>query len=114
MSTNQNLIQLSSYDRVEWNPVYVNHDIFNPDRAEVEDLKRRYREGQVRDVEVKEKLIVAVEEFLRPIRERRARYAADPKGVDRIIEEGSERARAEARKTLHEARSAMHLDYFGL
>src|SRR3989475_8284181 len=114
MYTDPNRIHPTDPGRVEGNPVFVYHDIFNPDRAEVEDLKRRYREGKVRDVEVKEKLIVAVEEFLRPIRERRARYAADPKGVDRIIEEGSERARAEARKTLHEVRSAMHLDYFGL
>ncbi len=63
---------------------------------------------------MKEKLIVALEEFLRPIRERRARYAADPKAIDRIIEEGSDRAREEARKTLHEVRTAMHLNYFGL
>ena len=49
-----------------------------------------------------------------PFRERRAQYAADPKAVDRIIQEGSARARDEARKTLHEVRAAMHLDYFGL
>src|SRR5213596_631457 len=113
MYTDPNRIHPTDPGRVEGNPVFVYHDIFNPDRAEVEDLKRRYREGQVRDVEVKEKLIVAVEEFLRPIRERRARYAADPKAIDRIIEEGSDRAREEARKTLHEVRSAMHLNYFG-
>jgi tryptophanyl-tRNA synthetase len=65
-------------------------------------------------VEVKRSLVGAVEEFLRPIRERRARYAADAKAVDRIIQEGSGRARDEARKTVHEVRSAMHLDYFGL
>ena len=57
---------------------------------------------------------VLLEEFLQPIRERRARYAADPKAVDRVIAEGSERAREEARKTLHDVRSAMHLNYFGL
>jgi tryptophanyl-tRNA synthetase len=100
--------------RVEGNPVFAFHDTFNSNKAEVEDLKRRYREGSVRDVEVKEKLIVALEEFLRPIRERRAQYAADVKAVDRIIQDGSERARDEARKTLHDVRSAMHLDYFGL
>ena len=31
-----------------------------------------------------------------------------------LDEEGSARAREEARKTLHEVRSAMHLNYFGL
>jgi len=94
--------------------VFIYHDRFNPNVAEVDDLKERYRAGKVGDVEVKEKLFVALEKFLAPIRERRAQFAADPKIVDRIIHEGSARAREEARKTLHEVRSAMHLNYFGL
>jgi tryptophanyl-tRNA synthetase len=114
MYTDPNRVTATTPGRVEGNPVFAYHDTFNFNKAEVEDLKRRYREGTVRDVEVKEKLIVALEEFLQPIRERRARYAADPKAVDRIIEEGSARARTEAQKTLHEVRSAMHLNYFGL
>ena len=38
---------------VEGNPVFAYHDAFNPDRAEVDDLKARYRQGRVGDVEVK-------------------------------------------------------------
>jgi len=114
MYTDPNRVSATTPGRVEGNPIFIFHDTFNPNKAEVEDFKRRYREGKVGDVEVKRSLVAAVEEFLRPIRERRARYAADPKGVDRIIEEGSDRARGEARKTLHDVRSAMHLDYFGL
>ena len=41
---------------VEGNPVFIYHDAFNPDTAEVEDLKARYRAGKVGDVEVKTKL----------------------------------------------------------
>src|SRR5882762_3380629 len=114
MYTDPNRVTATTPGRVEGNPVFAYHDTFNSNTAEVEDLKRRYREGTVRDVEVKEKLVVALEAFLQPIRERRARYAADPKAVERIIREGSERARDEARKTLHDVRSAMHLNYFGL
>ena len=114
MYTDPNRVTATTPGRVEGNPVFAFHDTFNSNKAEVEDLKRRYREGTVRDVEVKEKLIVALEAFLRPIRERRAQYAADVKAVDHIIRDGSERARDEARKTLHDVRSAMHLDYFGL
>src|SRR5437879_1931872 len=114
MYTDPNRIHPTDPGRVEGNPVFVYHDTFNPDKAEVEDLKRRYRVGKVGDVEVKRKLVVALEAFLQPIRERRAQSAADPKAVDRIIQEGSTRARDEARKTLHEVRAAMHLDYFGL
>ena len=114
MYTDPNRIHPTDPGRVEGNPVFVFHEVFNPDTAEVDDLKRRYREGKVGDVEVKRRLVAALEAFLSPIRERRARYAADPKAVDRIIEEGSARARDEARKTLHEVRTAMRLDYFGL
>ncbi len=37
----------------EGNPVFQYHDAFNPNKAEVEDLKDRYRHGKVGDVEVK-------------------------------------------------------------
>ena len=114
MYTDPNRIHPTDPGRVEGNPVFVFHDTFNPDKAEVDDLKRRYREGKVGDVEVKRKLVAAVEAFLAPIRERRAQYASDPKAVERIIREGSAHAREEAQRTLHDVRAAMHLDYFGL
>src|SRR5205807_5910824 len=98
---------------VEGNPVFIYHDTFNPDRAEVDDLTARYRLGTVSDVEVKERLTEALERFLTPIRERRAEIAARPKVVDEILAAGSERARREAAATLHEVRQAMRLDYFG-
>jgi len=64
-------------------------------------------------VEVKRRLLAALERFLTPIRERRAEIAARPKVVDEILAAGSERARREAAVTMHEVRQAMRLDYFG-
>jgi tryptophanyl-tRNA synthetase len=98
---------------VEGNPVFVYHDSFNPDKAEVEDLKRRYREGKVGDVEVKRRLLAVLESFLSPIRERRAELAAKTGLVDELLSAGSERGRREASETLREVRHAMKLDYFG-
>src|SRR5215831_13549366 len=63
---------------VEGNPVFTYHDAFNPDLAEVEDLKTRYRTGKVGDVEVKRKLADALNRRLDPIRERRAAILAKP------------------------------------
>ena len=60
---------------MQGNPVFTYHDAFNDDKAEVEDLKARYRKGKVGDVEVKQKLVAALNRFLDPIRERRARFA---------------------------------------
>jgi tryptophanyl-tRNA synthetase len=94
---------------VEGNPVFVYHDTFNPDRAEVDDLKRRYREGTVADVEVKERLSEAINAFLAPMRERRAAYEADRGYVETLIVEGTARTRDEVVLTVREMRSAMGL-----
>jgi tryptophanyl-tRNA synthetase len=98
--------------KVEGNPVFAYHDAFNPNLDEVNDLKDRYRTGRVGDVEVKKKLIVAIENFLAPIRERRARYAADPALVDEIIATGNQRTRVVARETVAMMEDAMGLGYF--
>jgi len=113
MYTDPNRVRADTPGRVEGNPVFVYHDTFNADKAEVDDLKSRYREGKVGDVEVKRKLLAAMEKFLAPIRERRAELEAKPKLVEEILAAGSERARREATATLHEVRQAMRLDYFG-
>jgi tryptophanyl-tRNA synthetase len=94
---------------VEGNPVFDYHDAFNPDKAEVEDLKARYRAGKVGDVEVKEKLAKALNAFLDPIRERRAKYESQPGLADEILYDGTMRMRQEARATLTMATKAMGL-----
>jgi tryptophanyl-tRNA synthetase len=113
MYTDPKRIRATDPGTVEGNPVFVYLDNFDPNKAHVDDLKARYREGKVGDVEVKRTLLAAIEAFLRPIRERRAEYGAKPKLVDEILAGGSERARKEAAQTLHEVRAAMKLDYFG-
>ncbi len=113
MYTDPKRIRATDPGTVEGNPVFIYHDAFNDDAAEVAELKERYRAGRVGDVEVKQKLVAALERFLEPIRERRARYERQPNVVEEIIHEGSKRARAEAQRTLHEVRAAMRLDYFG-
>ncbi|HEY0581008.1 MAG TPA: tryptophan--tRNA ligase, partial [Chloroflexota bacterium] len=97
---------------VKGNPVFVYHDAFNPNHDEVADLKARYTKGKVGDVEVKQKLVVALNNFLDPIRERRAEYERQPGLLEDILAEGSRRARIEARATLEAAREAMGLNYF--
>ncbi|MBN1519203.1 MAG: tryptophan--tRNA ligase [Spirochaetales bacterium] len=92
---------------VEGNPVFQYHDAFNPDKAEVEDLKARYRAGTVGDVEVKEKLAKAINAFLDPIRERRARYESQSGLADEVIYDGTLRMREEARATLSAVKKAM-------
>jgi len=96
---------------VEGNPVFIYHDAFNPNRAEVEDLKERYRGGKVGDVEVKMKLANAVNEMLSPIRQRRAAVLARPGYVREMLVEGSRRARVTAQETMARVRDAVKLSY---
>lgn len=92
---------------VEGNPVFIYHDAFNDNQAEVDDLKKRYLIGQVGDVEVKTKLALAINKFLTPIRERRAQYEGKFDIIDSIIEEGSKKAALEAQTTLDDVLTAM-------
>jgi tryptophanyl-tRNA synthetase len=96
---------------VEGNPVFVYHDAFNPNTAEVEDLKTRYRQGKVGDVEVKTKLAAAINARLDPIRARRAEALARPGQLKEILFEGSRRARATASETMRRVRDAMKISY---
>jgi tryptophanyl-tRNA synthetase len=111
MYTDPTRIHATDPGHVRGNPVFTYHDAFNPDKEDVADMKRRYRRGGVGDVEVKQRLISALNEFLEPIRECRARYEARPGLTEEVVEAGSRRARQEAQETLRLAREAMGLTY---
>jgi tryptophanyl-tRNA synthetase len=96
---------------VEGNPVFVYHDAFNPNTAEVEDLKARYSAGKVGDVEVKMKLAAAINAMLDPIRERRAEALARPDYLRDVLMEGSRHARRLAQETMERVRTAVKLNY---
>ena len=109
MYTDPNRVRADIPGRVEGNPVFVYHDAFNPDEEEVKDLEERYRQGRVGDVEVKRKLARAVNGFLEPLRERRARYESQPGLVDDILIDGSRRVRGIAQETMGMVYDAMGL-----
>jgi tryptophanyl-tRNA synthetase len=96
---------------VEGNPVFMYHDAFNPDAAELDDLKTRYRAGKVGDVEVKNKLARALNAHLDPMRARRTDVLARPDALREILHEGSRKARAIAADTMERVRDAVKLNY---
>lgn len=112
MYTDPDRIHSTDPGKVKGNPVFIYHDVFNSNKDEVEDLKKRYSEGKVGDVEVKEKLFLALNDFLKPIRQRREEFEGNDEILDKILEDGTKKARDVAKETMKKVRSAMKLDYF--
>jgi len=111
MFTDPNRLKPTDPGRVEGNPVFIYHDAFNPKKSEVEDLKTRYQAGMVGDVEVKQKLIVAINNLLEPMRIRRAELESDSERVDQILREGLEKGRIVSGEVLDRVKSAMKINY---
>lgn len=114
MYTDPNRIHPTDPGNIEGNPVFTYLDAFaqEGDRGQVTGYKKRYQEGTVGDVEVKKFLIKVLNEFLDPIRKRRAEYEKNPQLVDKILKAGTARARSETQKTLDEVKKALKLNYF--
>jgi tryptophanyl-tRNA synthetase len=111
MYTDPTRLRATDPGHVEGNPVFMYHDAFNPDKAEVDDLKERYVRGAVGDVEVKQKLARALNAFLDPIRERR-RYYEDRLGeVKEVLTQGTNYAKSVAGETMAMVREAMGIEY---
>jgi tryptophanyl-tRNA synthetase len=113
MYTDPTRIHATDPGHVEGNPVFMYHDAFNPDAAEVADLKERYEKGTVGDVEVKQKLARALNSFLDPIRERRVYYEERPQLVREALAAGTAHGKKVAEATMAEVREALKLDYLG-
>ncbi len=100
-------------------------DLGNPDICMVayyhnlftnkEDLKAVCEEckaGKRGCVQCKKQLAKNIIDTLQPIREKRAYYEAHLEEVDKILQEGTEKARKVAKETMKKVKKAMKLDYF--
>ena len=109
MYTDPNRIRADIPGKVEGNPVFIYHDVFNPNTKEIDDLKERYRSGSVGDVEVKEKLAKALNNFLDPIREKIERIVSNNGYVEQVLYQGTQKMKRIAQETLIATRKAMGL-----
>ncbi len=109
MYTDPTRVHANDPGHVEGNPVFIYHDIFNPDRAEVEDLQQRYRAGTIGDVEVKQRLARALNTALEPLRERRRELMLHPLRLREALLDGTRAARPLAAQTLAEVYERMGL-----
>jgi len=97
---------------IEGNPLWEYHDAFNPDKAQVQEMKDRYRRGEVGDGECKKRLGEVINDLLEPMRQRRAEWEADPDRVLSVLHQGTAQANKVAEETLWHAKQAMKFDFF--
>ena len=112
MFTDPNRIRADIPGKVEGNPVFEYHDAFNPNTAQVDDFKARYREGDIGDVEVKLALAEAINNFLDPIREKRAHYEQNMDLVEDALMTGVAKTRVIAAETMEMVRDAMRISSY--
>jgi tryptophanyl-tRNA synthetase len=121
MYTDPEHLQITDPGHVEGNVVFAYLDAFCepehfskflPEYENLDAMKDHYRRGGLGDGTCKKFLFNIMEDFLQPMRERRAQYEQNIPLVYEILRKGSEAARAEAAKTLADVRKAMKIDYF--
>ena len=87
------------------------HNLFSK-KEEYEEVCKECREGKRGCVACKKQLAKNINKTLKTIREKRKYYEERPELVDKILIEGTEKARKIAKETMKKVKKAMKLDYF--
>lgn len=90
--------------------VYYYHQLVNKDNLDT--ICDECKSGSRGCVGCKKELIINMMEFLKPIQEKRKYYEENPEAVDKILIEGTEKAKKKAEETMNRVRKNMKLDYF--
>ena len=87
------------------------HQLFT-EKEEYENVCKECRAGARGCVACKKQLAQNIIKTLEPIREKRKYYEEHPELVDKILIEGTQKARKDAQETMKKVKRAMKLDYF--
>ena len=90
--------------------VYYYHNLVNK-RENTEKICSECKKGARGCVQCKKELIEAMNNFLRPIQERRKMYDENPELVQSILDKGTEKARERAKEVMSEVKHTMKIDY---
>lgn len=88
--------------------VFAFHEIYTDPEA-VQEIGRECRKAGIGCVDCKKRMAEGLKKGLEPIRAKRRELESDPERVDGIMEEGNQRARAIARKTMEQVRSVVKI-----
>lgn len=107
MFTDPNHLRVEDPGDPDVNPVFTYLRAFDPNQDEVEELAEHYRRGGLGDVKLKKRLVTVLNDFLEPVRERRAEYESI--NVGEILQQGSYAAREACTPVVQAVRESMAL-----
>ena len=89
--------------------VYYYHKLIeNPN---IDTVCSECKKGERGCVQCKKELIEKMEEFLKPIREKRKYYEEHPEEVEKILKDGTKKARDKAIETMKQVKASMKINY---
>ena len=109
MPTDPSRVRRNDPGEPEKCPVWQFHQVYSSDETKSW-VQEGCRSAGIGCLDCKGPVIEAVLAELKPMQARAAEFEAQPELVKRVIREGSEKARAVARETMHEVRQVMSLD----
>jgi tryptophanyl-tRNA synthetase len=121
MYTDPDHIKIEDPGKVEGNTVFTYLDAlckdehfkkYLPEYHNLDELKNHYKHGGLGDVKIKKFLFEVLNEELKPIRERRIALSEDMEYIDKVLMEGTEKARAVAKENMLKFKKAMRINYF--
>ena len=121
MYTDPNHIRVEDPGNVEGNTVFTYLDAlcrdehfkkYLPEYNNLDELKAHYTRGGLGDVKIKKFLFEVLNEELAPIRERRLELSKNMDYVEKVLKEGTEKARIVAKENMKKFKSAIGINYF--
>lgn len=89
--------------------VYYYHKLVNKDNLNT--ICSECKKGERGCVNCKKELIEAMNNFLKPIQERRKKYEDNPELIEKILNEGTAKAKEKAEETIKRVKKSMKIDY---
>lgn len=121
MYTDPDHIKIDDPGKIEGNIVFTYLDVFCRNEHfkkyleeyhNLEELKSHYKRGGLGDVKIKKFLFEILNEELKPIREKRIKLSKDMDYIDKVLKEGTEKARGVAQENIKKLKEAMRINYF--
>lgn len=107
--TDKNKIKIDDPANPDVCMVYYYHKLLENNNLKT--ICEECKKGQRGCVACKKELIQKMNEFLEPIRKRRSEYENNPEKVDKILKEGTLKAREVSKETMKRVKKAIKIDY---